>query len=76
MTVIAGEKSALIWAFAYLLLLVVLWLFPTAGLFVSSFRTADQIATSGWWKAMFPSEQNLTLRTAAPENRCRRAIFT
>jgi ABC-type glycerol-3-phosphate transport system permease component len=27
--------------------LVALWLFPTVGLFVSSFRTADQIANSG-----------------------------
>jgi len=47
--------------------LVFLWLFPTVGLFVSSFRTSDQIATSGWWKALFPSEQNLTLRTADPD---------
>jgi alpha-glucoside transport system permease protein len=44
-----------------------LWLFPTVGLLVSSFRTSDQIATSGWWNSMFPSEQNLTLRTTDPE---------
>ncbi len=65
---IAGHKSGLTWAVHIsVVVLVALWLFPTAGLFVSSFRTADQIATSGWWKAMFPSQQNLTLRTAAPE---------
>ncbi|MEE2816478.1 MAG: carbohydrate ABC transporter permease [Pseudomonadota bacterium] len=67
MTVIAGEKPALIWALRLsVVLLVGLWLFPTLGLLVSSFRTADQIATSGWWRAMFPSEQNLTLRTDPP----------
>lgn len=65
---IAGTKSSLTWAVHLsVAALVALWLFPTLGLFVSSFRTADQIATSGWWKALFPSEQSLTLRTAAPE---------
>ena len=64
---IAGKKSGLLWAVHIsVFLLVLLWLFPTVGLFISSFRTADQIATSGWWRAMFPSEQNLTLRTAPP----------
>lgn len=65
---IAGSKSSLTWAVHIsVTLLVLLWLFPTVGLLVSSFRTSDQIATSGWWKAMFPSEQNLTLRANAPE---------
>jgi alpha-glucoside transport system permease protein len=65
---IAGTKSSLTWAVHLsVVALVALWLFPTVGLLVSSFRTADQIATSGWWRSMFPSEQNLTLRTEAPE---------
>jgi alpha-glucoside transport system permease protein len=65
---IAGSKSSLTWAVHIsTLALVILWLFPTVGLFVSSFRTADQISASGWWKALFPSEQNLQLRTAGPE---------
>jgi len=65
---IAGTKSSLTWAVHIsVVLLVALWLFPTVGLLVSSFRTADQIATGGWWKAMFPSEQNLTLRTDGPD---------
>lgn len=65
---IAGTKSSLTWAVHLsVLALVLLWLFPTTGLLVSSFRTSDQIATSGWWKASFPSVQNLTLRTAAPD---------
>ena len=66
---IAGTKSGLTWAVHIsVVLLVALWLFPTLGLFVSSFRTADQIASSGWWQAMFPTEQNLTLRTADPDD--------
>ncbi len=65
---IAGSKSTLTWAVHLsVAFLVFLWLFPTAGLLVSSFRTADQIATTGWWKAMFPSAQNLQLRTASAE---------
>ncbi len=65
---IAGTKSTLTWVVHIsVAFLVFLWLFPTAGLFVSSFRTADQIATSGWWRAMTPSEQNLTLRSASPD---------
>ena len=64
---IAGKRSGLTWAVHIsVLALVLLWLFPTVGLFVSSFRTTDQIATSGWWKAAFPSVQNLTLRAKPP----------
>ncbi|OUS05021.1 alpha-glucoside ABC transporter permease [Rhodobacterales bacterium 52_120_T64] len=65
---IAGTKSSLTWAVHIsVVLLVALWLFPTVGLLVSSFRTSDQIATSGWWKSMFPSEQNMIIRADAPE---------
>jgi len=65
---IAGTKSSLTWAVHIsVAVLVILWLFPTVGLLVSSFRTSDQIATSGWWNSMFPSEQNMTLRSASPE---------
>ncbi len=68
---IAGSKSSLTWAVHLsVLALVLLWLFPTIGLLVSSFRTADQISSSGWWKSMFPAEQNVVVRAADPdENR-------
>ena len=66
---IAGSKSSLTWAVHIsVVALVLLWLFPTLGLFVSSFRTADQISSSGWWKSMFPQERNLTLRSADPDD--------
>jgi len=68
MSAIAGTKSSLTWAVHLsLAAMVLLWLFPTVGLFVSSFRTADQISTGGWWNALSSSEQNLTLRTASPD---------
>ncbi|MBO6719954.1 MAG: carbohydrate ABC transporter permease [Rhizobiaceae bacterium] len=68
MSSIAGSKSGLTWAVQIsVVLLVALWLFPTVGLFISSFRTADQISTSGWWAALFTQEQNLVLRTANPD---------
>ncbi|MFY0659706.1 MAG: carbohydrate ABC transporter permease [Shimia sp.] len=65
---IAGRKSGLSWAVNLsVVALVLLWLFPTVGLLVSSFRTADQISASGWWKALFPSEQVVQLRTGGAE---------
>lgn len=65
---IAGTKSTLTWTVHIsVALLVMLWLFPTIGLFVSSFRTTDQIVTGGWWKSLFPSEQNQTIRAASPD---------
>ncbi len=64
----AGQKSSLTWIVNLsVLALVILWLLPTVGLFVSSFRTSDQISTSGWWRALGTSEQNLIFRADSPE---------
>ena len=35
-----------------LLVLCILWLLPTVGVFVSSFRTRDDVQTTGWWTVM------------------------
>ncbi len=37
-----------------LIAITVAWILPTAGLFVSSFRTLPDITTSGWWSALAP----------------------
>jgi len=66
---IAGSKSSLSWLVQIsTVLLVLLWLFPTVGLLVSSFRTTDQISASGWWQSLFPTEQNATLRATDPDD--------
>ncbi len=49
------------------LLLVIMWTIPTAGLFVSSIRDKDQLSVSGWWTALSTSEQRLVARGNLPE---------
>jgi len=66
---IAGKKPAVVWALNIsVAALVLLWIFPTLGLFVSSFRTSEQITASGWWSSMFPAEQTVQLRVADPDD--------
>ncbi|WP_375572058.1 carbohydrate ABC transporter permease [Ahrensia marina] len=71
MAAIAGTKSSLTWAVQLsTIALVLLWIFPTVGLLVSSFRTVDQINSSGWWASLTAAEQNEVYRAADPdENR-------
>ena len=66
---IAGQKPALLWAtHLAVAFMVILWIIPTFGLLVSSFRTGDQISTSGWWKSLFATEQVEGFRIASPED--------
>ncbi|MEM6311301.1 MAG: carbohydrate ABC transporter permease, partial [Pseudomonadota bacterium] len=65
---VAGNRSILSWIVNLsVLALVIIWLLPTVGLFVSSFRSADQISSSGWWRALGTSTQNVIERAATPD---------
>ncbi|MGC8202547.1 carbohydrate ABC transporter permease [Aliiroseovarius sp. PTFE2010] len=67
---IAGTKSSLQWAVHIsVVLLVALWLFPTVGLLVSSFRTGEQISASGWWSALTTQERQVPAIRVAGEPR-------
>lgn len=48
-----------------LFLLVLIWTVPTLGIFVSSFRHRDDIATSGWWN-VFPHREWQTVTVIDP----------
>ena len=62
----AAARSPLTWAVHLtVLVFVLLWTLPTAGLLVTSLRDRDQIAVSGWWTALATSSQTLIFR--APE---------
>ncbi|MBB3132334.1 alpha-glucoside transport system permease protein [Rhizobium pisi] len=47
---------------AAVLLIVILWLIPTLGIFVSALRDKDQIVVSGWWTAFVGSTQTVAVR--------------
>jgi len=62
------KRSPLIWVVHLsVLLIVVLWTLPTAGLLISSLRDKNQLASSGWWTALSTSTQNVVFRAPGPE---------
>tara|TARA_B100000029_G_scaffold488174_1_gene544433 strand:+ start:302 stop:1441 length:1140 start_codon:yes stop_codon:yes gene_type:complete len=50
-----------------LLLFVIIWIIPTFGLFVSSFRDKDLLAISGWWTSLTTVEVNEIYRMSGNE---------
>lgn len=52
---------------AAVLLIVIIWLVPTLGIFVSALRDKDQITVSGWWTAFAGSTQTIAMRLGAPD---------
>ena len=50
-----------------LLLLVLIWTIPTLGIFVSSFRNRDDIATTPWWNIL-PHKNWETTATLSPSD--------
>ncbi|MEX5729073.1 alpha-glucoside transport system permease protein [Rhodovulum iodosum] len=67
---VAGQKSRLAWAVHLsVAALVVLWIIPTVGLLISSFRDRDQISASGWWQSPLAVEQTYRTRADAGAER-------
>ena len=51
-----------------LLVFVIVWIIPTFGLFISSFRDKDLLATSGWWTSLITTQVNEIYRTDKSES--------
>src|SRR6185295_9381262 len=65
---IAGRsKSGNAFVHLAVLLLVIIWTAPTAGLLISSLRAKDLLSVSGWWTARTATEQSQVGRAAGPE---------
>lgn len=50
---------------ACVLLIVIIWLIPTLGIFVSALRDKDQIVVSGWWTSFAGSTRTVAARVGA-----------
>jgi alpha-glucoside transport system permease protein len=62
------KRSPLMWVVHLsVLLVVIVWTLPTAGLLISSLRDKDQLAVSGWWTSLSTSTQNVVFRAPGPE---------
>lgn len=59
-----------------LILICLIWTIPTIGLLVSSFRTRDDILTSGWWQIFPHREWELTREIEIPKDIDRQGVMT
>jgi len=59
---LARLDAARILTHVTLLVLVIIWTVPTAGLLISSLRGKDQLAVSGWWTALSTSQSQNVVR--------------
>jgi alpha-glucoside transport system permease protein len=70
---IAGQsKAGNTFVHLAVLLLVIVWTAPTAGLLISSLREKELLSVSGWWTALTATEQNLVGRAAPPSEQVER----
>ena len=59
---IAGQKSGLsVATHLATLVLVLVWIIPTVGLLITSFRDQDAISQTGWWRALQGAPQAFVL---------------
>ncbi len=58
-----------------LLIFVIIWITPTFGLLISSFRDKDHLAISGWWTSLMTTEANEIHRTKGKDEQIKEDGF-
>lgn len=76
----AGSKSSQLWSDilvnGVLAIICLVWTIPTVGLLVSSFRTRDDIQTSGWWMIFPHREWKVTEEYVPEDGQDRQGVMT